>query len=674
MSDRSALRAPGIYQSPKVPLRSLTGVRMDVCAFVGVAPRGPAREIVVGDEPPDDPARAGLAPPRRRSVAVPVESWTEYQNLYGGFEGPGLLPYAVATFFEQGGARAYIVRIVHDYSRSLDDDPKDNALGVATGPLLGVRTRAGNNEIRVAARNEGVWGNRLKVTLSFRVRPLVVDHPSQTRLILRRGTPLSRGALLRITLPTGTIVFRSAADVVNDWQPEKDHRTIHVTLDLPLPVPPDRVKTKFEVVEAIVDVDDRAGNVERHQDLGFSPAHPRWMGTVLRQQSRLIDAADDWMREELEPSSTLLREVEASEEQFDNGVDRSADIVPEDFFDADWTLGDDTSGNGVHALVNVPDVSLLVVPDLYSPRPFAPDEPLIDEPVGPATFAPCDPLPEARRPLKPRPDLLGLRLDPRHPGDRPKIVALQRKLVDLAEALASFVVLLDVPPGLHHRQILAWRAELSSGFAAAYHPWLQVSRLDDQRDSLIRINPSAVAAGIIAKREHLFGVPFGPANELAVGVVGVEDAVSPARHDELHPSGINVFLRERDGIRLTAARTLSPDRAYQQLSVRRLMTMLRRVLERQTLWMVFEPYDGALQGDIRHFLLGYLRQLYLANAFQGATEDEAFFVRCDDSLNTRDAVDAGRLYCEVGVAPAEPLEFLVLRIASDRDGTLTVKG
>ena len=27
---------------------------------------------------------------------------------------------------------------------------------------------------------------------------------------------------------------------------------------------------------------------------------------------------------------------------------------------------------------------------------------------------------------------------------------------------------------------------------------------------------------------------------------------------ELHPQGINVYLRERDGIRLTAARTLEP--------------------------------------------------------------------------------------------------------------------
>ena len=41
------LGAPGIYSVTDEPLRALTGVRMDDCAIVGVAPRGPAPEPVV---------------------------------------------------------------------------------------------------------------------------------------------------------------------------------------------------------------------------------------------------------------------------------------------------------------------------------------------------------------------------------------------------------------------------------------------------------------------------------------------------------------------------------------------------------------------------------------------------------------------------------------------------
>jgi phage tail sheath protein FI len=160
---------------------------------------------------------------------------------------------------------------------------------------------------------------------------------------------------------------------------------------------------------------------------------------------------------------------------------------------------------------------------------------------------------------------------------------------------------------------------------------------------------------------------------IAAEIVGVDDRVSPARHDELHSQGINVWLRERDGIRLTAARTLSRDPALRQLSVRRLLTLLARALEQQMQWTVFEPNNAALRAELRLLLRSFLRQLFRRGAFRGATEQEAFFVRCDDSNNPPFIGDAGRLIAEIGVAPAEPLEFIVLRLAREGDGTLIVQ-
>ncbi|MDQ6830708.1 MAG: hypothetical protein M3081_17750, partial [Gemmatimonadota bacterium] len=107
------LGAPGLYWLPPHPIRALTGERMDVCAFVGVAPRGPARVPLFGASWAPGTCEEGAT--GTRSVPVAVESWDEYVRTFGAFEGPGLLPYAVASFFENGGARAYIVRIVHEY-------------------------------------------------------------------------------------------------------------------------------------------------------------------------------------------------------------------------------------------------------------------------------------------------------------------------------------------------------------------------------------------------------------------------------------------------------------------------------------------------------------------------------------------------------------------------------
>src|SRR5437588_5246179 len=154
------LGAPGVYPYQPAPPRALTGVRMDVCAFAGVAPRGPARVPTFDETWRDDRPCVEPERPRSRTVAVAVESFDEYRRLYGGFEGPGLLPYAVASFFEQGGRRAYVARIVHDYPDSADD-----AKGVAAGDVRGAHTTAG--PLRLRARDEGAWGNSLRVAVEF---------------------------------------------------------------------------------------------------------------------------------------------------------------------------------------------------------------------------------------------------------------------------------------------------------------------------------------------------------------------------------------------------------------------------------------------------------------------------------------------------------------------------
>ena len=191
------LGAPGVYHEPPAPFQALTGVRMDVCAFVGVAPRGPARVPVVGpfgDKVwPDDVPCVEADRPRLRSVAVPVDSWDQYRGLYGSFEGAGLLPFAVASFFEQGGRRAYVVRIVHDWG-SGNADPR----GVASSGFRDL-TGDGGIPVQLWARNEGTWANSLRVRLSFVTTPLTPRSMSGVELVLFRTDPLCAGSLLRIT-------------------------------------------------------------------------------------------------------------------------------------------------------------------------------------------------------------------------------------------------------------------------------------------------------------------------------------------------------------------------------------------------------------------------------------------------------------------------------------------
>lgn len=148
--------------------------------------------------------------------------------------------------------------------------------------------------------------------------------------------------------------------------------------------------------------------------------------------------------------------------------------------------------------------------------------------------------------------------------------------------------------------------------------------------------------------------------------------MTAAEADRLHLQSVNLFTAERDGFRLIAARTLSSDPDYRQLSVRRLMTMLTMTLGRQGQWLVFESNTVAVRSRLTSSLTQLLRQLHRQGAFSGATEEESFFVRCDASTNPVESQALGRLVAEVGVAPATPLEYLVLRISSDGDGGLLV--
>jgi len=127
-----------------------------------------------------------------------------------------------------------------------------------------------------------------------------------------------------------------------------------------------------------------------------------------------------------------------------------------------------------------------------------------------------------------------------------------------------------------------------------------------------------------------------------------------------------------DGFRLSSARTLSRDPRYRQLSVRRLMTMITLALAREADTLVFEPNNPGLRATVTHVISQFLRDLFRQGAFAGASEQESFFVRCDEALNPPESQALGRLVTEVGVAPSSPLEYLVLRISQELDGTSAV--
>jgi phage tail sheath protein FI len=75
--------------------------------------------------------------------------------------------------------------------------------------------------------------------------------------------------------------------------------------------------------------------------------------------------------------------------------------------------------------------------------------------------------------------------------------------------------------------------------------------------------------------------------------------------------------------------------------------------------------------QITSLALSVLLPLYENGAFRGSRPEEAFYIRCDESVNPPEAVAQGQLVLEVGVAIAAPAEFIVIRVGR-REGVIEV--
>jgi hypothetical protein len=63
----------------------------------------------------------------------------------------------------------------------------------------------------------------------------------------------------------------------------------------------------------------------------------------------------------------------------------------------------------------------------------------------------------------------------------------------------------------------------------------------------------------------------------------------------------------------------------------------------------------------------YLESLFRAGMLDGATSDDAYLVKCDESLNPPEAADAGQVICLIGVQPPYPAEFVVVIVGKTQN-------
>ncbi|GAA1383347.1 phage tail sheath family protein [Catellatospora chokoriensis] len=213
--------------------------------------------------------------------------------------------------------------------------------------------------------------------------------------------------------------------------------------------------------------------------------------------------------------------------------------------------------------------------------------------------------------------------------------------------------------------------------AALYFPRLR--QADPERGGAVgQFVGCGAVAGVMARTDATRGVWKAPAGIDAglLGVSGLSVPLTDEQNGRLNPRGLNCLRSFRDaGSVVWGARTLrgadSLADEYRYVPVRRLALFLKGSLYRGTQWVVFEPNDAPLWGQIRLSVGAFMQDLFRQGAFQGSSPRDAYFVKCDAETTTQYDIDRGVVNIMVGFAPLKPAEFVVIGIQQKTSAATT---
>jgi hypothetical protein len=215
----------------------------------------------------------------------------------------------------------------------------------------------------------------------------------------------------------------------------------------------------------------------------------------------------------------------------------------------------------------------------------------------------------------------------------------------------------------------SWRSQLGdSARLGLFAPWLRVASPDGSEDVLVSVPPSGHVCGAFAAAEREIGLQRTGANRQLRFVEALTLPIDDGQQGVLNPSGINAIRAfPGRGIRINGARTLSSEPAWRFLSSRRIVDAIEKTLETSLAWAVFEPNNLFTRHTITVAVGAFLNRLWREGVLAGAKPEAAYTIKCDSDNNTDADQSQGRLNIDIGVAPAEPYEFVLFRLGHAQD-------
>jgi uncharacterized protein len=616
--------APGVFvEEVSFRSKSIEGVPTSTTGFVGLTHWGPVCYRDADIQGPDSCA------PRL------ITSFTEFERVFGGLEpiavgatAPGTerLPYlahAARAFFENGGKRLYVARVVAPRAGT----------GAAAWGIARRSISVSDGNATWTARWPGALGNVHVRTEVVRSKNVAFSHPEFGVVQAQRA---KAGAVVEVIAGAASDSSIAVPDGNAPLNPANlrvvavDAEGQQSFLDAAGTTPPIATDDVIQLVEMRVQVTVGTSRVEEYLELAADPRQKRYIGRILHKDDPEDPDAPvylDWNPgASADPNPAFLPALLTvalqgnSDGRLTGGHDGGMP-APDDF--AGRAADPDNiaiKATGLEALAEIDDVSIVAMPDAG--------------------------------------DL----------GDTALSQVAAQALIGHAERLRYRIAVVDGPVGSSLNEIRDFRGRFDSGYAAMYYPWIRVFDPTERFSQgtpprQILLPPSGFVTGIYARSDIDRGVHKAPANEVIRGLTQFEVNINKPRNEVINPEGINALrFFEGRGYRVWGARTMSSDPEWKYVNVRRLFNFIKHSIDKSTQWAVFEPNNQRLWDNIRRTIEDFLLVLWRDGALLGNKPESAYFVRCDRTTMTQNDLDNGRLICLIGIAPVKPAEFVIFRI------------
>lgn len=533
---------------------------------------------------------------------VTIQNFGDFERIFGGLWLESTLGYAVRDFYLNGGGTALIVRLFHpDFgSKEAEENARAAAVTVAAAA-----NRVNSRSTATAVVEAAVTAAEAFTTEPEKAGAAAVVDAAQAALsaggsndTVTKAALAARDALQ----PTSRAVVQVGTIKLEAAHPGSWGNQLKAAIDRDVK-PSDDAEQLFNLSVT----DTPSGQVELFRNVSTASGHPRRLDRVLEQDSQLVRVADPATMPATRPEKAEASSVTA---QSSDGATLNA----LDF------LGSQDEKRGIFALEHADLFNLLCIPPHK-------DDGDTDSQVLTVAVTYC----KKRRAM--------LIVDP------PAAWTSKKAAVDGVSKLG-----------------------ITNPNAALFFPRLRQPNL--LRDGQVEVfAPCGTVAGVFARTDADRGVWKAPAG-LSATLKGTNELSVPltdGENGELNPLGVNCLrTMPAAGAVVWGARTMEGDdrlaSEWKYIPVRRTALFIEESLYRGTQFVVFEPNDEALWGQIRLNVGAFMQSLFRQGAFQGSSASDAYFVKVDAETTTQNDIDRGIVNIVVGFAPLKPAEFVIISL------------